>query len=135
MGAESEQDAQHAEKAKERKSNQPMKSPERYARRNERNFSAVQNMSKVSEREKSKMMLNHTSNVIDKINDSYLPANYEANKMIQNVIQLVKTKKGAKISRYLHLGVKNSIHSVSTIEITFTWMNVWLSQRIYVPRS
>ena len=92
LRVESEQDAQHAEKAKERKGNQPIKSRESYARRNERYFSAVQNLSKVSGRERSKMMINHTSNVIDKINDSYLPANYEADKMLQKVIQLVKTK-------------------------------------------
>ena len=99
LRVESERDAQHAEKVKEREGNQPIKSRERYARRNERNLSAVQNLSKASGQEKSKMTLNYTSNVIDKIVDSYLPANYEADKMLQNVIQLVKTKEGAKICR------------------------------------
>ena len=51
LKVESEQDAQQAEKANERNGNQPIKSRESYARRN---FSAVQNLSKVSERENSK---------------------------------------------------------------------------------
>ena len=99
LRVESKQDAQHAEKVNERKGNQPIKSRESCARRNERNFSAVQNLSKVSEREKCKNMLNHTSEVIDKINDSFLPAIYEVDKMLQKVIQMVKSKEGAKISR------------------------------------
>ena len=99
LRVESEQDAQHAEKVKEREGNQPIKSRESYARRNERNLSAVQNLSKTSGQEKSKMTLNYTSNVFDKINDSYLLANYEADKMLQKVVQLVKIKEGAKISR------------------------------------
>ena len=44
-------------------------------------------------------MLHYTSEVIDKINDSYLPANYEADKMLQKVIHLIKSKEGAKIFR------------------------------------
>ena len=54
LRVESEQDAQHAEKVNERKGNQPIKSRESFARRNERSFSAVQNLSKVSERENCK---------------------------------------------------------------------------------
>ena len=44
-------------------------------------------------------MQNDSINVIDKINESYLPANYEADKMLQKIIHLVKTKEGAEISR------------------------------------
>ena len=33
------------------------------------------------------------------INKSFLPANYEADKLLQKVIELVKTREGAKISR------------------------------------
>ena len=98
LRVESEQDSQHAEKANERKGNQPMKSRESYVWRNERNFSAVQNLSKVSEQEKCKNMLNHTPEVIDKINDSFPNANYEVNIMLQKVIQLVTSMEGAKIS-------------------------------------
>ena len=43
LRAESEQDAHHAEKAKERKGNQPIRSLEGYAQQNERKSSAVQN--------------------------------------------------------------------------------------------
>ena len=98
LRGESEQDAQHAEKVKERKGNQPIKSRESYARRNERNSTAVQNLSKVSERENRENMLNYTSEFIHKINDSFLPANSEAEKLLQKVIHLVKSKEGAKFS-------------------------------------
>ena len=94
LSVESEQDAQHPEKANERKVNQSIRSQENYVRRNERKLSAVQNLSEKSERENRKNMLNNTSEVIDKINDSFLPANYEAEKMLQ----LVKMKEGTKIS-------------------------------------
>ena len=99
LRVESEQDAQHAEEAKERKGNQPIRAQESYVRRNERKISAVPNLSEVSERENSENMLHNTSDVNDKNNDSFLPANYEADKMLQKVIQLVKMKEGAKISR------------------------------------
>ena len=43
-------------------------------------------------------MLNYTSEVFDKINDSFLPATYEADERLQKVIHLVKNKEEAKIS-------------------------------------
>ena len=131
LKVESEQDAQHAEKANEREGNQPIKSRESYARRNERIFSAVQNLSKVSEQENSKIIYNHRSKIIDRINDFFLPANYEADKMLQKLINLVQTKEGAKISK-LPAPWREKFNSV---EITFTWTNDWLFQQIYVPRS
>ena len=39
-------------------------------------------------------MENTASGVIDKTNVSYLPANYEADKMLQRVIQTIKTQEG-----------------------------------------
>ena len=39
------------------------------------------------------------STTIGKINESFLPANYEADKNLQKVINLVKTQEGGKISR------------------------------------
>ena len=130
LRVESEQDAQHAEKAKEQKGIRPIKSRESYARRNERNFSAVQNLSKVSGREKSKMMLNHTSDVIDKINDSYLPANYEPGKMLQEVIQLVATKEGAKISR-LPAPWREKFNSKSVDSREYLYMD----ERLVIPTN
>ena len=85
LRVESEQDAQHAEKAKERKGNQSIRSQESYVRRNERIISAVQNLSEVSERENRKNMLNNTSAVFEKINYSFLPAKYEADKMLRKL--------------------------------------------------
>ena len=96
---ESEQDAQHAAKAKERNGNQPIISQESYVRRDELKNIAAQNLNEECEREKCKNMLNNTPEVNGKINDSFLPANYEAVKKLQKVIQLVKMKGGAKISR------------------------------------
>ena len=130
LRVESEQDAQHADKAKERKVNQPIKSRENYAWRNERNFSAVQNLSKESGRERGKMMLNHTSDAIDKINVSYLPANHEADKMLQKVIQLVKTKGGAKISR-LTAPWREKFNSFSVDSRNYLYMD----ERLVIPTN
>ena len=130
LRVESEHDAQHAEKVKEREGNQPIKSRESYARRNERNRSAVQNLSKASSQEKSKMTLNYMSNVIDKINDSYLPANYEADKMLQKVIQLVKTKEGAKISR-LPAPWREKFNSFSVDSRNYPYMD----ERLVIPTN
>ena len=66
-------------------------------------------------------MLNHTPEVIDKINDSFPNANYEVNIMLQKVIQLVTSMEGAKIS--CAFTRKNSIRSVLIVGITFTWTN------------
>ena len=130
LRVESEHNAQHAEKVKEREGNQPIKSRESYARRNERNLSAVQNLSKASRQEKSKMTLNYMSNVIDKINDSYLPANYEADKMLQKVIQLVKTKEGAKISR-LPAPWREKFNSFSVDSRNYLYMD----ERLVIPTN
>ena len=42
-----------------------------------------------------------TSEVIKKLNESYLPANYQADKILQKGIALVKSREGAKNSRLL----------------------------------
>ena len=59
----------------------------------------VPNSQETNVQQKCTNMLNNTSEVIDKINDSYLPANYEADKMLQKILQLGISKEGAKISR------------------------------------
>ena len=46
---------------------------------------------------------------ISKINESFLPANYEADKNLQKVINLVKTREGEKSHAYHHLGEKHLI--------------------------
>ena len=94
LRVESMQDVQQAEKAKERKGNQPIKSQERYVWSNKRKLSAVQNLTEASVQRNRKTMLNNAPEGIDKTNDPFLPANYEADKMLQKVIQLVKTKDG-----------------------------------------
>ena len=44
-----------------------------------------------------------------KINEAFLPANYQADKNLQKVINLVKTREGGKSHAYHHLGEKNLI--------------------------
>ena len=46
---------------------------------------------------------------ISKINESFLPATYEADKNLQKIINLVKTREGGKSHAYHHLGEKNLI--------------------------
>ena len=77
LRVESEQDVHQAEKATERKSNQPIRSQENYARTNERKISAEQNLNGITEQRNRKTMFNNASDVFDKINDSFLPASYE----------------------------------------------------------
>ena len=48
---------------------------------------------------KSKIVQNTSSEDVDKINESFLTANFEAGKMRQKVFQLLKSKEGANISR------------------------------------
>ena len=78
-------------------------------------------------------MLNNTSEVIDKINESYLPANFEADKMLQKIIQLVKSKKEQQYRAYRPPGVKNSVHLVLIAVNTYIWTNDWLFQQICAP--
>ena len=63
-------------------------------------------------------MLNNTSEAFDKINASFLPANYEADKKLQKVIQLVKMKEGAQMSRLRAPWRKKAIPLVSIDKIT-----------------
>ena len=75
-------------------------------------------------------MLNNTSEVIDKINDSFLPANYEADKMLQKVVQLVKMKKGAKLSRLLEPW-REKLDSFSVDRRIYLYMD----ERLVIPTN
>ena len=61
---------------------------------------------------------------VDKIHDSYLPANYEADMKLQKVIVLLKAGNGRKSLGCQHQGARNLIPSVLVHGISLTWMNV-----------
>ena len=99
LRVENEQEERKAKKAKEREGKQPIKSRESKVNENEYIISAANKLANVSKQQESKTMQTDASETIDKINQAYLPANYEADKVLQKVIQLVKTREGSKISR------------------------------------
>ena len=96
---ESVQDDRKAEKTKQLKNNQKIQLLESKERENEQKISAVNNLFKVSQRQLNNKRQNKTLEIFNKMNHAYSPANYKAAKMLQKVIQLVKTREGAKISR------------------------------------
>ena len=59
---------------------------------------------------------------ISKINESFLPANYEADKNLQKVINLVKTQEGGKISR-LPSPWRENFNSLSVDQRNFLYMD------------
>ena len=99
LRVENEQEERKAKKAKEREGKQPIKSRESKVNENEYIISADNKLANVSKQQESKTMQTDASEMIDKTNEAYLPANYEADKVLQKVIQLVKTREGSKISR------------------------------------
>ena len=70
------------------------------------------------------------SNIVDKINDSYLTANYEADKMLQKVILIVKPREGAKISR-LPAQWRKTCNSFSANNYNF----LYTDERLVIPVS
>ena len=113
-----------------RKGNRPIKSQESFTRANECNFSAVQTRNGVNSQRESKIMQNDSINVIDKINESYLPANYEVDKMMQKNIHLVKTMEGAKISR-LPAPWREKFNSFSIDSRNYLYMD----ERLVIPSN
>ena len=67
---------------------------ENKANENEHIISVDDKFANVSKQRESKIMQTGTSEIIDKINQAYLPANYEVDKFLQKLIQLVKTREG-----------------------------------------
>ena len=94
LRVENEQEERKAKKAKEREGKQPVKSRESKVNENEYLISADNKLANVSKQQENKTMQTDASEIIDKINQAYLPANYEADKVLQKVIQLVKTREG-----------------------------------------
>ena len=100
LKVESKQSEQQARTARKFEGNQPIKSLENQVKKRNRKITAANKNVKMSQADKmSKFTQVATSEIIEKLNDSYLPANYQADKMLQKVISLVKSREGAKISR------------------------------------
>ena len=70
------------------------------------------------------------SEAIDKINEAILPANYEAEKQLQKIIALVKTREGGKISR-LPSPWREKFNSLSVDERNF----LFLDNRLVIPQN
>ena len=79
--------AKERAKTKEREGKQTIKLRENKANENEHIISADTKLANVSKQRESKFMQTGASEIIDKINQAYLPANYEADKVLQTVIQ------------------------------------------------
>ena len=100
LKVESKQSERQSTMAKKHEGNQPIKSLESKVSKRERKTIAADKNTKMSQRnEMSKFTQVATSEIVETLNDSYLAANYQADKMLQKVMALVKSTEGAKISR------------------------------------
>ena len=99
LRVENEQDERQAANAKELSRNEPIKSSESYVSVSKRKTTVANKLFKVSDQLNDRIMQTTASEVVDKINDSYSPSNYEAEKMLQKDIALVKSQEASKISR------------------------------------
>ena len=87
-------------------------------------------MSNVSKQRESEIMQTGASEITDKINEAYLPANYEAVKVVQKVIQLVKTREGSKISR-LYAPWRKKFNALSVDHRNYLYKD----QRLVIPAN
>ena len=131
LKVESKQRERQARTARKYQGNQTIKSLENQVRKRNRKITAANKNVKMSQADKmSKFTQIATSEIIEKLNDSYLPANYQADKMLQKVISLVKSREEAKISR-LPAPWREKYRSVFTKEDSFTWMRDLLFRPVY----
>ena len=122
--------AKQATRAKQREGKQPIKLRENKANENEHIISVDDKLANVSKQRESKIMQTGASEIIDKINQAYLPANYEADKVLQKVIQLVKTREGSKISR-LPAPWSEKFNAFSVDHRNYLYMD----QRLVIPAN
>ena len=130
LRVENEQEDRQAKKAKERECKQPIKLRENKANENELIFSADNKLANVSKQRESKIMQTGASEIIDKINQPYLPASYEADKVLQKVIKLVKTREVSKISR-LPAPWREKFNAFSVDHRNYLYMD----QRLVIPAN
>ena len=130
LRVENEHEDRQAKKVKERKGKQPIKLRESKTNENEHIISAENKLSNVRKQRESEIMQTGASEIIDKINEAFLPANYEADKVVQKVIQLVKTREGSKISR-LPAPWREKFNAFSVDHRTYLYMD----QRLVVPAN
>ena len=122
--------AKQATRAKQRGGKQPINLRENEANENELIISVDDKFANVSKQRESKIMQTGASEIIDKINQAYLPANYEADKVLQKVIQLVKTREGSKISR-LPAPWREKFNAFSVDHRNYLYMD----QRLVIPAN
>ena len=122
--------AKQATREKQREGKQPIKLRENKANENERIISVDDKLANVSKQRESKIVQTGASEIIDKINQAYLPANYEADKVLQKVIQLVKTREGSKISR-LPAPWREKFKAFSVDHRNYLYMD----QRLVIPAN
>ena len=130
LRVENEQEDRQATKAKQREGKQPIKLRENKANGNEHIINADNKLANVSKQRESKIMQTGASEIIDKINQAYLPANYEADKVLQKIIQLVKTREGSKSSR-LPAPWREKINAFSVDHRNYLYMD----QRLVNPAN
>ena len=97
---------------------------------NEHIISAENELSNVSKQQENEIMQTGVSEIIEKINEAYLPANYEADKVVQKVIQLVKTREGSKIST-LPAPWREKFNAFSVDHRSYLYMD----QRLLIPAN
>ena len=130
LRVENEHEDRQAKKVKERKGKQPIKLRESKTNENEHIISAENELSNVSKQQENEIMQTGVSEIIDKINEAYLPANYEADKVVQKVIQLVKTREGSKIST-LPAPWREKFNAFSVDHRSYLYMD----QRLLIPAN
>ena len=131
LKVESKQSKQQPKMARKHEGNQLTKSLESKVRERERNTIAANKNVKMSQRDKMcKFMQIDTSESIEKLHDSNRPVNYQADKMLQTVIALVKSRERAKISR-LPAPWREKFKSVSIDDKRFLYMD----ERLVIPAN
>ena len=130
LRVKNDQEDRQATKAKQREGKQPIKLRENKANENEHIISADNKLASVSKQRESKIMQTSASEIIDKTNQAYLPGNYEADKVLQKVIQLVKTREGSKTSR-LPAPWREKFNALSVDHRNYLYMD----QRLVIPAN
>ena len=131
LKVESKQSERQPTMARNHEGNQPIKSLEKEVRVRKRKTIAANKNTKMSQRDKmSEFRQIATSEIVEKMNDSYLPATYQADKMIQKVIALVKSREGAKIARLL-APWREKFNSLSIDNKGFLYMD----ERLGIPAN
>ena len=130
LEVKSKQSERQAKMARKYEGNEPIKSLENQIRERNRKITAANKNVKTSQVDKMSKFTQIATSENKKMTDSYLPANYQADKMLQKVISLVKSRGGAKISR-LPAPWREKVNSLSIDEKGLLYMD----ERLVIPAS